>query len=144
MQCRVIAEHLLTNNFHIASHGCYIPEYLLAENRITPDEKKKIEESNGLMPWVEGKLTIQQVEFLAEIMGCDTKTMQIDLAKPGQCYLGRCAGIVHDENHYKRTNDDRYNSDRKNMAKSVLEIYGCTEEGWVDKHASSGTDDGGC
>ena len=49
MQCRVIAEHLLTNNFHIASHGCYIPEYLLAENRLSPDEKKKIEESNGLM-----------------------------------------------------------------------------------------------
>ena len=36
MQCRVVAEHLLTNNFHIDPHGCYIPEYLLTENRLTP------------------------------------------------------------------------------------------------------------
>ena len=35
MQCRIVAEHLLMNNFNIDSHGCYIPENLLAENRLT-------------------------------------------------------------------------------------------------------------
>jgi hypothetical protein len=33
MQCRLIAEHQLKNNFPIESHGCYIPEQLLVENR---------------------------------------------------------------------------------------------------------------
>jgi hypothetical protein len=37
MQCRVVAEHLLINNFSITSHGCYISENLLAENRLTSD-----------------------------------------------------------------------------------------------------------
>jgi hypothetical protein len=33
MQCRIVAEQLLSNRFNINSHGCCIPESLLAENR---------------------------------------------------------------------------------------------------------------
>ena len=143
MQCRIIAEHLLNTNFNIDRHGCFIPEYLLAENRLTPDERKKIEETNGLMPWVEGKLTMRQVEFLAEIMDRDIKTMQLDLGKPAKWFLGRCAGIVHDENHYEKTSDARFNSDRRIMARSVLEAYGWTEAGWVDKHADKDSNNNG-
>jgi len=32
-------EHQLNTNFNLDSHGCFIPEDLLAENRLTPDEK---------------------------------------------------------------------------------------------------------
>jgi hypothetical protein len=35
MQCRIVAEHLLSEHFNINSHGCCIPEQLLAENRPT-------------------------------------------------------------------------------------------------------------
>ena len=31
MQCRIMMEHQLNNNFNIDSHGCYIPENLRAE-----------------------------------------------------------------------------------------------------------------
>jgi hypothetical protein len=33
MQCRLMLELQLENNLHIDTHGCYIPEHLLAENR---------------------------------------------------------------------------------------------------------------
>ena len=45
MQCRIIAEHMLMKNFHIDPHGCDIPEYLLAENRLNPDERRRLEET---------------------------------------------------------------------------------------------------
>ena len=40
MQCRLIMEHQLNNHFNIDSHGCYIPENLLAENRPVQAEKE--------------------------------------------------------------------------------------------------------
>jgi death-on-curing protein len=40
MQCRLIAEHRLNNDFRIDTHSCCIPEHLLAENRLDPEEKE--------------------------------------------------------------------------------------------------------
>ena len=33
MQCRIMLDNLLKNNLPINTHGCYIAEKLLAENR---------------------------------------------------------------------------------------------------------------
>jgi hypothetical protein len=38
MQCRIIMEHHLDNGLRVDSHGCYIPENLLAENRLTQED----------------------------------------------------------------------------------------------------------
>jgi hypothetical protein len=87
------------------------------------------------MPWVKGKLSIHQVEFLVREFGGDNESVQNGLSGGGGWYLGMCAGIVHDENHYAKTGDDRYNPARKDMARMFLEAYGRTETGWVDKHS---------
>ena len=52
-------------------------------------------------------------------------------------YGGSCAGIVHDEDHYEKTGDARFNPARRAMARMFLEAYGYTEEGWANKHERS-------
>ncbi len=42
VQCRIIAEHQLKNDYFINAHGAFISEELLAENRLTSDEKDQI------------------------------------------------------------------------------------------------------
>jgi hypothetical protein len=87
------------------------------------------------MPWVEGKLSIHQLEFLAEEFGGDTESVQRGLAPATrEYYMCRCAEIVHDENHYEETNDSRFNNARKYMAKLILESYGKTEDGYRNEH----------
>lgn len=67
--------------------------------------------------------------------GGDNESVQTGLADDGGWYLGQCAGIVHDENHYAKANDARFNSARRAMAKMILDAYGHTESGWIDSHA---------
>ena len=135
MQCRIIAEHQLNEVFPIDSYGCYIPVPLRSENRLTPDEKENIEKTDGLYPWVEGKLSIHQVEFLVREFGGSNESVQKGgLAINGGSYLGGCAGIVHDENNYEKIGDTRYNPSRKAMARMILEVYGWTEAGWINKY----------
>ena len=135
MQCRIMLENKLNNGLRINGHGCYIPENLLAENRLTKEEKEQIIQTNGLMPWVVGKLSIYQVEFLAKEIGCSKETVQYKLCNSGGDIMSKCAGIVHEENHYEKINDDRYNYERKAMAKLILESYGYTEKEWINKYA---------
>jgi hypothetical protein len=139
MQDRIMLECQLDNNFNIDSHGCYVPVNLLAENRLTPDEKEELERTDGVMPWVAGKLTIHQVDFLVREYSGDRESVQIELRDSGGWCLGMCAGIVHDENHYENTGDDKFNPARREMAKMFLAAYDRTEDGWVDKHARPGT-----
>ena len=40
MQCRILLERQLDDDLPMQSHGCYIPENLLAENRIVEGEKE--------------------------------------------------------------------------------------------------------
>lgn len=49
MQCRIMLEEQLRSSLLMKSYGCYIPDSLLAENRLTPEEKEEIK-TNGLMP----------------------------------------------------------------------------------------------
>jgi hypothetical protein len=139
MQCRIRLEHQLENDLRIDTHGCYIPEYLRAKNRLSQEEKEK--QTNGLMPWLIGKLSIHQVEFLSKEFGCDTESVQIRLGSGGGHFMGSCAGIVHEEKHYAKTNDSRFNYARMVMAKMILESYGWTEAGWIDQYAEP--DNGG-
>ena len=132
MQCRIVLEHQLSHSFPINVHGCFISEEHLVDNRLTPDEKVKIEETNGLMPWVKGKLSIYHVEFLSKEFKKDTEQVQVGLANGGGSYLGLCAGIVHDENRLARIGDTLFNPERRAMAKMVLEAYGRDETGWTD------------
>jgi len=46
MQCKIMMEHQLNTNFSTNSHGCYIPEYKLAENRLpyAENNRRNIEE----------------------------------------------------------------------------------------------------
>ena len=134
MQCRILAEHQLNEVFPIDSHGCYIPEPLRSENRLTPDEKEQIEKTDGLYPWVVGKLSIHQVEFLAREFGGDNESVQKYQLSNGCSLLGSCAAIVHDENHFQKIGDAKYNPSRKAMARMILEAYGWTESGWVNVH----------
>lgn len=133
MQCRIMLEHQLKNNLRIDTHDVFIQESLLAENRVSEIEKKELEESGGLMPWVADKLSVHQVEFLMREFSEDKENIQFGLQDGGGSYLGRCAGIIHDENHYARTDNARFNPARKEMAKMILEAYGWTEAGWIDK-----------
>ena len=41
MQSRIILEHRLSNDLIIEKHGCYLPEYLRAENRLSYGEVKQ-------------------------------------------------------------------------------------------------------
>ena len=135
MQCRIVAEHMMNNDLRIDTHGCHIPESLLVENRLTEKDKKELEETGGLMPWVADKLSVHQIEFLVREFDRDKETVQFELQNGGGFYLGLCAGIVHDENHYARTGDTRFNPPRKEMARMILEAYGWTENGWIDSWA---------
>lgn len=135
MQCRIMLEELLANRLDYQNHGCYIREYLLAENRLTEEEKEQIREGNALAPWVANKLTMAQVEFLVAEFGGTKESVQDGLADGGGWYLSSCAGIVHEENHYQRINDSRYNDARKETARLILEKYGRSEKGWVDSYA---------
>ena len=139
MQCRIILECQLSNNFNIDSHGCYVPVDLLAENRLTQDEKEELERTDGVMPWVVGKLTIHQVDFLVREYGGDRESVQLELKDYGGWCLGMCAGIVHDENYYEKTGDDKFNPARRDMARMFLAAYDCTEDGWIDKHTEPET-----
>ena len=140
MQCRIVAENLLNKNFLINLRGCYISEHHLVENRLTSDEKEQIEKTNGVMPWIVDKLSIHQVEFLVREFGGNKETVQIGLANGGGWYMGRCAEIVYDENHYEKINDSKFNPARRDMSKMILEKYGHTEDRWTDKHASNEND----
>jgi len=142
VQCRIIAEHQLKNNLLIDALGTFISEELLAENRQTPEEKEQIEKTDGLMPWVAGKLSTYHVEFLARERGMDKEQVQLGLVDGGGWFLGMCAGIVHNENHYSKTCDAKYNPERRAMARMVLEAYGRTEKGWLDKHSVDEDDKG--
>ena len=129
MQCRIRSEHQMNSDFLIDGHGCFVSERDLAENRLTQEEKEKIEETNGLMPWVLDKLSIHQVEFLAKEKGCSLEEVQMGLSDGGGWFiLDICTGIVHEENHYSKTNDSRFNYARRAMAKMILEKYGQSED----------------
>jgi hypothetical protein len=39
MQCKIMLEHQLNNGLRIDTHGCYIPENLLAGNRLNQDTR---------------------------------------------------------------------------------------------------------
>jgi len=139
-QCRAVLKSYLSNDdFSIRSHGCSIPVEHLFENRLTHDEKEEIEQSNGVMPWVAGKLSKHQVEFLVKEMDESAETVQLILGDSGGWCLGTCAGIVHEENHYERTQDSRFNYERRAMARMILEAYDCTESGWYDIHTKTYT-----
>jgi hypothetical protein len=64
----------------------------------------------------------------------DIDAVQLAMANGGGSFLGICAGIVHEENHYSKIEDEKFNPERREMARMVLEAYGCTEEGWIDKY----------
>jgi hypothetical protein len=83
MQCRIVAEHHLKYSFHINSHGAYIRENLLAENRLTADEKEQLIKSDGLMPWIPAKLSIHHISFLAKERGMDKEAVQLGLTNGG-------------------------------------------------------------
>lgn len=143
MQGRIMLDQLIENNLLIKSHGSYIPEQLLAENRLTQEETKQIQETNGLMPRLAGKLSNHQVEFLVQEFGGDIESVQTELSDGGSWYMGMCAGIVHDENHYAKTNDARFNPTRRDMARMFLKSYGHMENDWIDSHTDSSSDYGG-
>ena len=136
MQCRIILKHRLDNDLPTQSHGCFILEPHRAENRFAYGEKEHIEKTGGLMPWVAKKLSKYQVEFLVKETGSSMESIQTILGHPGGGYLMReCAGICHDENHFERIRDNRFNYERRAIARMVLESYGYTEDRWTDKYA---------
>jgi len=96
-----------------SSTGYCIPENLLAENRFPTEELLE-------------KLSAQQIEFLAKETGLSVYAIKKEITN-GNKYLSECADIVHEEKKYDKTSDNRFNYDRKYMAKSILEIYGSTE-----------------
>lgn len=57
--------------------------------------------------------------------------------------MGMCAKIVHDENYYAKTKDDRFNPARRDMARMILEVYAHMENDWIDSHTDSSSDHGG-
>lgn len=136
MQGRILMEHQLVNHFRMDTHDCYISEHQLAENRLTPEQEEEMEKTGGVMPWLVGKLSIHQVEFLVREFGGDQKSVQIGLGDGGGSYLGQCARIVHEENHYERIGDHKCNLARRDMARMFLAAYGYTEKGWRDAHES--------
>lgn len=134
MQCRIIMEHKLDSSFPVKSYGCYIPENLLAENRLTNEEKEQIKQGKALVPWVVDKLNQEHIDFLAKETKNSVEAVQNGLCDGGGWLMGRCAEIVHQENHYARTNDNRFNNDRRATARLILERYGKSENGWVDSY----------
>jgi hypothetical protein len=70
-----MTECRLDNDLNYRNHGCYIPDNLLAENRLTPEKKVEIEKTGGVMPWLVGKMSMHQVEFLAAEFGRDKESV---------------------------------------------------------------------
>ena len=138
MQCKLFLSCINDGRLFTKAHGCYIPDHLHAKYWMSNEEKERLKQTNGLMPWVAEKLSMDQVLFLMNETGYTLETIQTSLGSDGGFILGKCAGIVHTENHYERTNDNRFNHDRRAMAKSILERYGYTEKGWIDKYADTG------
>jgi hypothetical protein len=134
MQSRIFMEHHLDNDLLIVSHGCYISENLRAENRLSEEDVEQIKQGNSLAPWVAGKLSLDQVKFLVDEFDSDMESTQMVLVDGGGGYLGRCANVVHQENHYERLNDSRFNADRRSAARAVLAAYDYTEDGWTDSY----------
>lgn len=86
------------------------------------------------MPWLEGKLTLTQVEWLAGEFGCSTESVQNVLAYGISDYGSSCAAIAQEETHYEKTGDTRFNTARRAMARMILEAYGHTEKSWHNKY----------
>ena len=137
MQCRIFLESQLDRELDYQNHGCFIADDLLAENQLTETEQHTLVKNRGVMPWVEGKLSLTQVEWLAQEFRTSTESVQKMLVYGVSQYGGSCAGIVHDEDHYEKTGDARFNPARRAMARMFLEAYGYTEEGWANEHESS-------
>ena len=137
MQGRIFLESQLDQELGYQNHGCFIPDDLLAENQLTEKEQDTLVKKRGVMPWVEGKLSFTQVEWLAKEFKTSTESVQEMLAYGVSQYGGSCAGIVHDEDYYEKTGDARFNPARRAMARMFLEAYGYTEKGWTNKHESS-------
>lgn len=137
MQCRIFLKSQLERELDYQNHGCFIADDLLAENQLTETEKGTLVKNSGVMPWVEGKISFAQVEWLAQEFRTSTESVQKMLVYGVGQYGGSCAGIVHDEDHYEKTGDARFNPARRAMARMFLEAYGYTEEGWANKHERS-------
>jgi hypothetical protein len=135
MQGRIMLEYQLNTNLRIDTHGVYIMEQQLAENRLSQEEKEQIVNSGGLMPWIAGKHSVHQIEFLVREFGSTSESVQNGIANGGGSYLSSCAKIAHEENFYERTGDARFNPARRAMARMFLEVYGYTEAGWTDSYA---------
>lgn len=137
MQCRIFLENQLNQELGYQNHGCFIADDLLSENQLTEEEQDTLVKKRGVMPWVEGKLSFTQVEWLAQEFRTSTEQVQGILVYGADQYGSRCAGIVHDEDHYEKNGDARFNPARRAMARMFLEAYGHTEKGWANKHESS-------
>jgi len=134
MQCRIVLENRFYSEVGFTNHGCYISENLLAENRLSREEEDQVRQGKALAPWLVGKLTLEQVKFLAEETGADMESVQLGLCDDGGWYMGRCAKTVYRENHYERVGDGNFDPNKRVIAKSILESYGETEAGWVDNY----------
>lgn len=136
MQCRIFLENWLNQELDYQNHGCFIADDLLAENQLTETEQDALVKNRGVMPWVEGKLSLTQVEWLAKEFKTSTESVQKMLVHGVGQYGGSCAGIVHDEDYYEKTRDARFNPARRAMARMFLEAYDYTQKGWTNKHES--------
>lgn len=137
MQCRIFLENQLNQELDYQNHGCFIADDLLAENQLTEEERDTLVKNRGVMPWIDGKLSLTQIEWLAEEFKTSTASVQKMLVYGVSQYGGSCAGIVHDEDYYEKTGDARFNPARRAMARMFLEAYGYTEEGWTNEHERS-------
>ena len=136
MQCRTFLKCEMDLDLRYDTLDCRVTDDLLAENQLTEEEKGGLVKNRGVMPWVEGKLSFAQVEWLAEEFKTSTELVQKMLVYGVSQYGGSCAGIVHDEDHYEKTGDARFNPARRAMARMFLEAYGYTQKGWTNKHES--------
>lgn len=136
MQGRIFLESQLNQELDYQNHGRFIPDDLLAENQLTEKEQDTLVKKRGVMPWVEGKLSFTQVEWLAKEFKTSTESVQKMLVYGVGQYGVSCAEIVHDEDYYEKTGDARFNPARRAMARMFLEAYGYTEKGWTNRHES--------
>jgi hypothetical protein len=81
--------------------------------------------------WIEGKLNADQIDFLMSLYPeCQCRThMQEDLDDDKCCIwiLCSCVDVETEECCYAETNNERFNPERYDMAKTILEIYGKTK-----------------
>jgi len=143
MQSRIMLEHLMDNGLLIHSHGCYIQEHHMAENRLTEEEKEQVRRGVALAPWLVGKLTLEQVKFLSEETGADMESIQLGLCNDGGWHMGRCAKMVHMENYYEKNSDSRFDPGKRAMAISILDAFGKTETDWLDNYQDPDYEDNG-